>query len=332
MIPRVLYMNVLVTGGTGFLGKHMVVALLDRGCDVTILVRSPSRVDIAPHSNLTIWEGDITEPHSISGIAKNVDVIYHFAAQVGEWGLPDDLFYSINVKGTGNLLDECLTNPDSRFIFISTPGVQGKGYKRAKESFPYNPPYIYEKTKCEAEKLVVTYNNFYGLPMAIIRPDFVYGPGDYRRIPLYRTVLRKRFLIIGSGKAILHPTYVDDVVLGLLNIGKQQTAVNDIFNIAGPEQLSVEQYVGIMARVMGVSTHRFKIPLLIGKAAAAICEKMAVISGRPPFVSSSKIEFLTHDHGSDISKAEKILGVVPRYDFESGFRKTYDWAQKNNLL
>jgi len=325
-------MNVVVTGGTGFLGRHMVAALLERDCNVIILARSPEKVAIAEHPDLSIWQGDITESDSLIGLTENVDVVYHFAAQIGEWNLPDDLFYSVNVKGTQNLMVECLKNPGCRFIYISTPGVQGKGHKQATEDLPYNPPYIYEKTKCEAEKLVVSYHKSHGLPMGIVRPDFVYGPGDYRRISLYRTILHKKFLIIGDGKAILHPTYVDDVTQGLLLIGEHQTAVNDIFNIAGPEQLSVENYVGIMAKVMGVSTHSLKIPLVIGKIAAGTCEKISAVSGRPPFVSYSKIEFLTHDHGTDISKAEKVLNYFPKYDFASGFRLTYDWVKNNNLI
>ena len=76
--------------------------------------------------------------------------MYHFAAQLGEWGLPDDLLHSVNVMGTQNLLEACRIQSNPRFVFVSTPGVQGKGHTKAVETLPYNPPYIYEKTKCEA--------------------------------------------------------------------------------------------------------------------------------------------------------------------------------------
>jgi nucleoside-diphosphate-sugar epimerase len=297
-----------------------------------MLVRSQRKIDIAIDAKLTFWEGDITIPASITGLMENVDVIYHFAAQLGEWGLPEDLFYSVNVKGTQNLLDECRKNSNSRFIFISTPGVQGKGHKQAKESLPYNPPNIYEQTKCEAEKLVIEYNKLYGLSMGIVRPDFVYGPGDYRRLSLYRAISRKRFLIIGTGKSILHPTYVDDVIKGLLLIGQNKAGLNGIFNIAGPEQLTVENYIKIMAQVMGATTYRLRIPLPIGKAAAIIFEKMSSFSGKPPFISRSKVEFLTRDHGTDITKAKNVLNFFPRYGFETGFGLTFNWAKQNNLL
>jgi len=325
-------MNVLVTGGTGFLGRHMVAALLEKGHTVSMLVRSKSKINIPLDPKLTIWEGDITIPASITGLTENVDVVYHFAAQLGEWGIPDDLFYSVNIKGTQNLLDECLKDSNPRFIFISTPGVQGKGNKQAKESLPYNPPYIYEQTKCEAEKLVIGYNKLYGLSMGIVRPDFVYGPGDYRRLSLYRAILRKRFLIIGTGKSILHPTYVDDVIKGLLLIGQHKASLNGIYNIAGPEQLTVENYIKIISRVMGVPAHRLKLPLPIGKMAATIFEKISSYSEKPPFISRSKIEFLTRDHGSDITKAKNVLSFFPRYGFETGFRMTFNWAKQNNLL
>jgi nucleoside-diphosphate-sugar epimerase len=230
------------------------------------------------------------------------------------------------------LLEECRKSLNSRFIFISTPGVQGKGYRQAKESFPYNPPYIYEQTKCEAEKLVIEYNQLHGVPMGIVRPDFVYGPEDYRRISLYRSIMRKRFLIVGSGKSIIHPTFIDDVIQGLLLIGQNKTNTDGIFNIAGPEQLTVEKYIKIMAYVMGVTPPNIKVPLIIGKIFATIFEKASLYSGRPPFISHSKIEFLTRDHGTDITKAKNVLNFCPRYEFENGFRLTFNWAQKNNLL
>ena len=325
-------MKVLVTGGTGFLGRHMVTALLGQGDDVSVLVRSKQKAGMNANSKLSLREGNITIPESIRGITDGIDIIYHFAAQLGEWGLPEDLLYSVNVKGTQNLLNTCQECSNPRFVFISTPGVQGKGHAAADEGLPYNPPYIYEKTKCEAEKLVLTYGRENGIPWVIARPDFVYGPGDYRRVSLYRAILNKRFLIIGNGKSVLHPTYIDDVIHGLLKMGQAETGLGEIYNIAGPEQLCVEQYIMTMAEVMGVNVPRIKIPLIIGKIFASLSETASSYTGRPPFISHSKIEFLTRDHGSDITKAKKRLGYSPQYGFMDGFRLTYHWAKQNNLL
>lgn len=325
-------MNVLVTGGTGFLGRHMVDALLDQGHTVLLLSRSKNTNIFKNNKNLNIWKGNFTIPDNIEGITKNIDIIYHFAAQLGEWGVPNDVFYSVNVNGTKNLLDACVKNHKPRFIFVSTPGVQGKGIKKAKEYLPYNPPYIYERTKCDAEKLVLNYHNSYGLPIEIIRPDFVYGPGDYRRISLYRAIQRRRFLLIGNGKSILHPTYIDDVIQGLMLFGQHNNAFNEIFNIAGPEQLTVENYIHSIAQAMGGKVPRIKIPVIIGKIFAMLCESYSRFTATPPFLNKSKIEFLTTDHGSDISKAKQMLGFHPRYSFDAGFNKTYKWAIEHNLL
>jgi len=83
--------------------------------------------------------------------------------------------------------------------------------------------------------------------------------------------------------------------------------------------------------VMGITPPRLKIPLAVAKATATICEKMATVSRKHPFISHSKIEFLTCDHGSDIKKAGQA-GFSPKYGFEEGFKETFSWAKKNNLL
>lgn len=325
-------MNILITGGNGFLGRHMVDALIKNGHRLLLLTRSKGNLINKKEQGISFWKGDLTNPESIDGITRNVDVVYHFAAQLGEWGVPDKVFYTVNVQGTDKLLLDCLKNNLPRFIFISTPGVQGKGLKKAKEEFPYNPPHIYEKTKCEAEKLVLKYHELYGLPIEIVRPDFVYGPGDYRRIKLYRAIKCKRFMIIGDGKSILHPTYIADVIQALLLLGQHKQGFNDIFNIAGPEQLTVKAYTNEIAAIVNSKIYRMKVPVAIASIAARIIEKYACYTNKPPFISKSKIEFLTNDHGTDISKSQRLLKYQPRYSFKEGFKKTYDWALLNNLL
>jgi len=241
-------------------------------------------------------------------------------------------YAAVNVQGTANLLEEALAEGVKQVIFASTPGVQGKGYASAKEDFPYNPPYDYERTKCQAEELCRRIGKENGLPVTIIRPDFVYGPGDTRRLAFYRAIKRKRFLVVGNGQAILHPTYIDDAVKGFLLVVENPVAMGQTFNIGGPNQVSVMTYVETICRCLDVSMPRLRIPKGVAMGAAIICEAYFRKSGREPFLSKSKIEFLTQDHGSNITKARSLLGYVPKVTLSEGIKMTVDWYRRNNLL
>ncbi len=325
-------MKILVTGGTGFVGRHLVRSLLEKGTLVRMLVRKTSSIKEFANIGVELVHGDITERDSLHGIAKDIDVVYHLAAQIGKWGIHEAQFSAINVQGTRNLLEESLYAGIKQFIFSSTPGVQGKGHPQAQESLPYNPPYIYERTKCEAEKLVLEYHKHQNLPVTIIRPDFVYGPGDLRRLPLYRAIRNKRFLIVGNGKSFLHPTYIDDVILGFHLVTDNPVAFGEIYNISGPRLVTVEDYVETIAQSLNVPPPRFKIPKPLAGAAAWACEALSKTNGKEPFITRSKIEFLTNSHGSDISKAQSQLSYYPEFEFEDGVRRAINWYHEHGVL
>jgi len=325
-------MKVLVTGGTGFVGRHLVRALVGEGATVRILARETSDVKELEKLNVEIVHGDIANENSLPRIADDTDVVYHLAAQVGEWGIPESQFEAVNVQGTRNLLEESVRAGVKHFVFCSTPGVLGKGYAQAPETLPYNPPYVYERTKCDAEKTVLEFHQGQHLPTTIIRPDFVYGPDDLRRLPLYRAIRDKRFYIIGNGRSLLHPTYVDDVIQGFHLVAEDTVNYGEIYNIAGPHLVTVQEFVETIARVLKVPLPRLKIPKFLALAAARVCESLSGISRKEPFISRSKIEFLTNSHGSDVSKAQTQLGYQARFQLEEGMRRTIDWYQKNRLL
>jgi len=251
---------------------------------------------------------------------------------VGAWGLAWERYAETNIRGTGNLLDAAMDGGLPRFIFASTPGVQGKGHARATEDLPYNPPYAYERSKCEAEKLVLRYGREKGLPVTILRPDFVYGPGDTRRVGLYRAIQKRRFFIIGSGNSVLHPTYVEDAVQGFLLAMDCPGAAGQIYNIAGLHQVSVSAYVDTVCRALHAVPSRIRVPKGTAVAAAAAWEAFSRFSGKEPLVSLSRIEFLTQDHGSDISKARRHLGYEPKVGLAEGVARTMAWCRTSGLL
>ncbi len=325
-------MKVLVTGGTGFIGRHLVKALLAKGSAVRILSRKRGDVRLFKDTGLEWVCGDLTVKESLQEIARDVDVVFHLAAQMGTWGLDSKHFANVNVQGTQNILEECVDKGVKQFILASTPGVQGKGDPHANETLPFKPPYDYERTKCEAEKLVIKSSRYSDLQVTIIRPDFVYGPGDLRRLSLYRAIKQKKFYIVGSGKSILHPTYVEDLIQGFGLVMNNQVAFGEIYNIAGPHQITVEDYVRVISKALDVPVPLVKIPKPLALAMAMAFEIISKVSGNEPYISRSRIEFLTQSHGLDIDKARTQLGYAPKYDFEEGIRFAISWYRNRGLI
>jgi nucleoside-diphosphate-sugar epimerase len=327
-------MNVLITGGTGFIGRHLIRALIRQGYHCACLVRSTSNIDeIGKLDNIRIVYGDITDKASLKRSMGDVQVIYHLAGQVGEWGVPDETFFAANVEGTRNLLEAANVAGVKHLIFCSTPGVQGKGYASASEELPYKPPQIYELTKAEAEKVVFAFNQKKENPqVTIVRPDFVYGPGDLRRLPLYRAIRNRRFFLIGNGMALIHPTFIDDAVQGFCLLPNNPVTFGQIFNIAGPRAITVREYVQTIAEALQVSCSRFKVPITLARVLAVFLEAASRISGREPLLSLSKVHFLTEHHASDISKAVHQIGYRPNIDFNEGIKRTISWYYAKNLF
>jgi UDP-glucose 4-epimerase len=324
---------VLVTGGTGFIGKHLVKALANNGYLVKVLVRKSSNVSILKNFKAELVFGDFSDKNFLGKIVEEGEVIYHLAAMLGEWGIQHNEIYRTNVEYTKKLLEVCLAKKISHFIFCSTPGVIGKiGTKNVSEDLPYNPPYIYEKTKCEAEKIVMKYSRERGFPTTIIRPDFVYGPYDLRRLKLYRAIKNGRFLIVGNGKTYLHPTYIDDVVQGFELVMNKPEAIGQIYNIAGPRPITVNEYIEKICEVLDVQTPRIKVPKILALCAAFTFEGLSKLTRKEPFISKNKVDFLTISHGSDISKAKNQLGYHPKVEFKDGIHKTINWYHKCGLL
>lgn len=327
-------MNIFITGGTGFIGRHLITALVQKGCHCTVLVRTRSKVsEIRELMNVKIVYGDITDKNSLRNCIKDAKVIYHLAGQVGEWGVPYEKFFAVNVEGTRNLLTVAGAAGVDHFIFCSTPGVQGKGYAKASEGLPYHPPSIYELTKVKAEKLVLAFQkNSMNLQVTIVRPDFVYGPGDLRRLPLYRAIRDRRFFLIGDGMALLHPTFVADAVRGFCLLPKNPVAFGQIYNLAGPRTVTVREYVQTVAKTLGVSLPGLRLQISLARSLAKLFEIVSRIGGKEPLLSLSKVEFLTEHHGSDISKAMKELGYKPVMELEQGMKLTTNWYCQNRLL
>lgn len=325
-------MKVLLTGATGFIGLHLATALQQKGYQLVCAVRPT-----AERAALTALGAEIVDIenllHGERAALAGCEVLLHLAGQMGAYGTSYAAYYQTNCVLTERLAELAVLTGVKQFLFCSTPGVYGFGQRFCREDALYAPRSDYEKTKVLAEKSVIRICDGTDTAYTILRPDFVYGPGDRRRVKLYRNILHHKFILTTSGKSYLHPTYIDDVIQGfMLCIGKEE-AKNQIFNIAGEKDVPSGTYLREIANQMDVKLFHINIGYSLSIIIAEALDKsIQMLLHKEGFVSKNKIDFLAIDHSSSIKKAQSLLGYVPVYSLRQGLKKTLDWCKEEGLL
>ena len=325
-------LKIAITGITGFIGQYFSKTFNDENKYI-LLVRHSSNVDfLEEKSNIKVIRMGFSE-EELEEALVGVDVVVHMIGQMGKYGLPREQFINVNCNLTKKILNACINNEVKQFIYLSTPGVQGFGKRLCVEEDSYAPRNVYEETKVTAERDIISTLKKTNVKYTILRPDFVYGPGDYRRIRMYKNIRDKKFVLTTSGKSYLHPTYVDDVVQGIWCSIANNNAYNQIFNISAKDDIRVREYLKTIADYFGVNILHFNIGYYLSVFCATIIDKFCnVILKREGFVSKNKIDFLAMDHSTSCKKAQELIGYNPKYDFKLGFDKTMEWYNKNNLM
>jgi len=292
--------------------------------------RFESSQDQKPN-NPEISVGDVTNLKSCEEACTNIETIYHCAGVLGGWGIANQKFWDVNVNGTKNMLEGAVRAGVKRFVHMSSCGVFGplKTGEVADETHPYNPINIYEKTKTEGEKLVLSYAD--KIDITIVRPEFVYGPGDLHLLSFFQAVKSKKFVFFNGGKSTIHPTYIDDVVDGVILAARSKNAVGESFNIAGPKPVTVVEFVNEMANVLGTHPPTISIPSPIPELAGILLDNSWGLVAKPP-LSFSQVRYLTENRAFRYDKASKLLRYRPKVDINTGLEKTTKWYKKNNIL
>lgn len=325
-------MKIILTGATGFIGLNFL-SNADNEHEYICLIRKSSNYNKIPkRSNFIVKKIEFTLAELTENLA-GADVVIHMIGQMGGYGVPYEIFQEVNCQLTQDMLDACKTAGVKQFIYLSTPGVQGFGKRLCTEEVPYAPRNSYEETKVQAEQLIKKSLSQSKVHYTIIRPDFVYGPGDYRRIKIYKNIRDKKFVLTTSGKSYLHPTYVIDVIQGIVKAIDNPNAYNEIFNISAKEDLAVQDYLATMADYFHVPLIKINIGYHLSIFCASIIEKICnVLLKKDAFVSKNKIDFLALDHSTSNEKAQRMLGYESEYDFKKGFALTMTWCKENNLM
>ena len=176
-------MKTLVTGATGFIGTHLVKALVEQGRDVRCLVRKTGNTQHLNELGVELFYGDILNKDSLKDIAKDINFVYHLAGEIYSKRSRD--FYRVNCDGTKNLVEVCLPENIDRFIFLSSIASVGPNREHGillNEQSPCRPIDPYGRSKLGAEKLLMNFFKKHGFPIVIVRPPTVYGPSGRSQI------------------------------------------------------------------------------------------------------------------------------------------------------
>ena len=208
-------MNVLVTGGGGFLGSHLACRLLAMGHSVSVLGRR--RYPNLPPSIIQ-HQADLCDPKGVSEACQGQDSVFHAGALPGIWGTKKD-FYQINVDGTRHVIDGCLQHGVQKLVFTSSPSVvySQADMENVDETTPYPSRYLsdYPKTKALAEQMVVAANGQQDLMTVSLRPHLIWGPGDPHLVPrIIERAKKGQLMRVGEGTNRVDIVYIDNAVEG----------------------------------------------------------------------------------------------------------------------
>ena len=260
---------ILVTGGTGFIGRRLVAQLRLEGKSVAVLTHDPKTTHCPGGVPLVL--ADLTTGLS-PALLTGVQSVVHLAARGGDGEL--DTLRALNVRGTHHLASAAAEVGVERFVHISSAGVYGRFRpgRPLREEDPLQPETAYERSKAEAEHAVERACTAGQVPLAILRPAGVYGPGRPATEDFIRQVHRRRLWIHGPRPAIVHPTFVDDVVHAIQRLLERPVGGLEVYNIAGERALTFPEWIREVGRQAGHVPWQFQVPeaaaLLLGRRGA----------------------------------------------------------------
>jgi len=311
--------KILVTGGAGFIGSHLVDSLLsEKGNDVTVLDNfnefySPSikRANIAPHASnpaFRLVEGDIRDSMAVEGLfaSGKFDVVVHLAALAGVRPSLENprSYYEVNVEGTLNLLEAARAAGVPRFVFGSSSSVYGINEKVpfSEDDTINNPISPYAATKSAGEALCRTFSHLYGMRVACLRFFTVYGPRQRPDLAIHKFT-RKIFSgepipVFGDGSTRRDYTYIDDIIQGVRAAMDYSDSMYEIFNLGESQTVELSELILEIEKALGIK---------------AVVDRQSEQPGDVPITFA------------DISKAQKLLRYRPSIKVKEGVPKFVEW-------
>lgn len=328
----------LVTGAAGFLGGNLFRRLSDLGVDVTGTVLHPQEAEILRARGYRAELLDLASDESWDDLLRGTDVVFNIAARFQEYEDTEEDYDCVNHLGALKLARTSARVGVERFVHCSTVGVHGDVVEApATEDTPFNPMDLYHRTKLRGEAAILEFAETLprdGMVVTVNRPAMVYGPGDRRMLKLFKMMLAKRFVMIGSGNVLAHLGYIEDQTESFLlcAVAPRELVHGDVFNIASANPLTLNELVGLIAEEGVVPVPRWRFPVAPVWFTAWLCELACRPFGVKPPLFRRRVGFFTHDRAFDYTKARERLGYESQWSNREGIRTTIDWYREAGWL
>lgn len=281
---------ILVTGGTGFVGSHLIRQMRQEGLLVRAVVRSPAKAIWLRDLGVEVVPGDVSDKASLEKAVQGIERVVHLVGIIQE--APGATFQGVHVDGTRNLVEAARKAGVRHFLFQSALGTRANAASR------------YHRTKWEAEELV----RGSGIPSTVLRPSLIYGPGDQFTIRLSDMIRLSPILpIIGSGRSKVQPIFINDVVACIVKAVTSDAYLNELYELGGPEQLTYEEVSRAIAAALGVSRPALHLPLVFIRSMARVMETVLP----KPLVTTDQLIMLQEDTVCSMKDIRDAFGIEP---------------------
>jgi nucleoside-diphosphate-sugar epimerase len=276
----------------------------------------------------------VTDAAAVERAVAGCEVVYHLASPFGDLLQPDEVYWEVEVNGTRNILEAAQRHGARRVIHCSTQGVHGSLTQTpGDEDSAMAPRDYYCYTKVEGERVCQDFLTR-GMDIVIVRPTSVYGPGDTRGwLQLYRMVAKGWFLMVGHGKTLNHPVYVENLV-DLFELAAAVPAAKGRVYLAGDEHpVTLNELVRGVAAVLGTEVRIVKFPwFAVANAGASVIEVVLRKVGIKPPVFRRRLSWYRTNRAFRIDRARQELGYRPRVALREGLARTAEWYRDRGLL
>jgi len=316
--------TILVTGAGGFIGSHLVEALVSKGAEVKTFVRYNSRNDWGMlenipsgiKENLDVMTGDIIDFGVVKKAVRNCDIVFHLAALIGipySYVAPES-YVTTNIKGTMNIMQASLEEGVEKIVHTSTSEVYGTAkYVPIDENHPLQGQSPYSASKIGADMLAHSYFLSFNAPVAIIRPFNTFGPRQSARavIPtIISQALSGNEVNLGSLTPVRDLTYVKDTVNGFIKVAEADKSIGEIINIGNGKGITVGELAKKILTIME-------------------CQNTTIHTDEER-VRPEKSEVM--ELICDNSKAHRMIGWSPAYSLDQGLKETIEWIRQHRPI
>ena len=320
-------MIISVTGGTGFIGSHLVDRMLEQGHEVRALVRKSSNLRWLDGKNVTLVEGDMRDASTLEPLLRDADYVYHIAGVVKARDRQG--YFDGNVRSTENMLEGTRRFAPNvrRFLYVSSQTLGGPSPsldRPVREDDEPNPITTYGESKVAAERAVRATTGV--LPWTIVRPPAMYGPRDTEIFIYFQTVARGLESMMGFDDKRVSLLHSDDLVRGMVLAAEADVSIGETYYISSEEFYSWPQVGRIASAAFGKRTLRIRIPHSVVFTIATFAQGIAALQRKPATLNLEKARDLTQRYWiCDVSKAKRELGYRQLVSIEEGITSTARW-------